>query len=116
MKTPVFKTSATVFLVKNKTGYRFDIMDGTKKARFTKVLKQKWTELLIFKCFTGKEAKPVIRINNTCWRIRRYAPDLTAYAAKTAPLTQRESMTGTIHWYAGNGVRIKQGLNILSNP
>jgi len=91
-------------------------MDGAKKARFTKVLKQKWTELLIFKCFTGKEAKPVIRINNTCWRIRRYAPDLTAYPAKTAPLAQGESMTGTIHWNAGNSVRIKQGLNILSNP
>ena len=91
-------------------------MDGTKKARFSKVLKQKWTELLIFKCFTGKDAKPVIRINDTCRRIRRYATDLTAYTAKTAPLAGREAVAGTVHWYAGNGVRIKQGLNVVSNP
>ena len=90
VKAPAFETAAAVFPVKNTAGYRFDIMDGTKKARFTKVLKQKWTELLIFNCFTGKEAKPVIRINNTCWQIRRYAPDLTAYSAKIAPVAGRE--------------------------
>ena len=52
VKAPAFETLATVFPVKNTAGYRFDIMDGTKKAWFTKVLKQKWAELLIFKCFT----------------------------------------------------------------
>jgi len=110
VKAPAFEALAAVFPVKNTAGYRFNIMDGTKKARFTKVLKQKWTELLIFKCFTGKQAKPVIRINNTCWRIRRYAPDLTAYSAKTAPLAGREAVTGTIHWNTGNSAQIKQSL------
>jgi len=47
MKVSVFKTPAAVFPVKKTTGYWFDIMDGTKKSGFTKVLKQKWTELLI---------------------------------------------------------------------
>ena len=115
MKASIFETFATVSPVKNTAGYGFDIMDGTKKTRFTKVLKQKWTELLIFKCFTGKDTKPVIRINNTCWRIRRYAPDLTAYSTEIAPLARREAVTDTVHWYAGNGVRIKQGLNVVSN-
>jgi len=54
VKATVFQASAKVFTVKNTAEYRFDIMDGTKKARFAKVLKQKWAELLIFKCFTGK--------------------------------------------------------------
>ncbi len=116
MKAPVLETSAAVFPVKNTAGYRFDIMNGTKKARFTKVLKQKWADLLIFECFTGKEAKPVIWINNTCWRIRRYAPDLTAYSAKIAPMAGWQRMTNTIHRYAGNGVQIKQSLNVVSNP
>jgi hypothetical protein len=70
VKAPVFETSAAVFPAENTAGDRFDIMDGTKKARFTEVLKQKWAELLIFKCVTGKQAKPVIRIGNTCWWIR----------------------------------------------
>jgi len=116
VKSPVLETSAAVFPVKNTAGYRFDIMDGTKKARFTKVLKQKWAELLIFKCVTGKQAKPVIRINNTCWRIRQYAPDLTAYPAKIAPMAGRETVTGIVHGYAGDGVGIEQGLNVVSNP
>ena len=116
MKAPVFETAAAVFPAKNTAGDRFDIMDGTKKARFTKVLKQKWAELLIFNCFTGKQAKPVIRINNTWWRIRRYAPDLTAYSAKIAPMSGRETVAGTVHGYAGNGVGIEQGLNVMSNP
>jgi len=70
VKAPVLETSAAVFPAKNTAGYRFDIMDGAKKARFTEVLKQKWAELLIFKGVTGKQAKPVIRISNTWWRIR----------------------------------------------
>ncbi|MBW2598150.1 MAG: hypothetical protein JRC55_05930, partial [Deltaproteobacteria bacterium] len=56
MKAPVFEASAAVFPAKNTAGYRFDIMDGAKKARFTEVLKQKWAELLIFKGVTGKQA------------------------------------------------------------
>jgi len=116
VKAPVSKASAAVFPVKNTTGYRFDIMDGAKKARFTEVLKQKWAELLVFKCVTGKQAKPVIRISNTWWRIRQYAPDLTAYSAKIAPMAGRETVTGTVHGYAGNSVRIKQNFNVVSNP
>ena len=116
MKAPVFETSAAVFSVKNTAGDRFDIMDGAKKARFTKVLKQKWTELLILKGFTGKQANPMIRIRNTWWRIRPYAPDLTAYSAKIAPMAGRETVTGTVHGYAGNGVGIEQGLNVVLNP
>ena len=92
------------------------MMDGTKKAGFTKILKQKWTELLIFKCFTGKEPKPVIRIDNPCRGVRRYAPDLTADAAQSAPLAGREAVTGFVHGYAGNGVRIKKALNVVANP
>jgi hypothetical protein len=115
VKAPVFETSETVFSVKKTAGYWFDIMDGTKKARFTKELKQKWAELLIFNCFTCKEAKPVIRINNTCRRIRRYAPDFTAYSAKSTPPAGRKVVTYTVHWYASNGIRIKQGLNVVSN-
>lgn len=116
MKAPVFETSAAVFPAKNTAGDRFNIMDGAKKARFTEVLKQKWAKLLIFNCFTGKQAKPVIRINNTWWRIRRYAPDLTADSAKIAPMAGREAVTGTVYGYAGNGVGIKQSLNVVSNP
>jgi hypothetical protein len=116
VKAPVLEASAAVFPVENTAGYRFDIMDGTKKALFTEVLRQKWAELLIFKCVTGKQAKPVIRIGNTCWRIRQYAPDLTAHSAKIAPMAGRKSVTGAIHGYAGNGVRIKQSLNVMSNP
>lgn len=116
MKASVFETSATIFPVKTTAGYGFDMMDGTKKTRFTKILKQKWAKLLISKCFTGKETKPVIRINNICWRIRRYASDLTAHAAKGAPLAGREAVMGFVHGYAGNGVGIKQGLNVVANP
>jgi hypothetical protein len=116
VKAPVVEASATVFPVKTTAGYGFDIVDGTKKARFTKILKQKWTELLIFNCFTGKEAKPVIRIDNTGWRIRRYPPDLTAYAAQGAPLARRKAVTGFVHGYAGNGVGVKQALNVVANP
>ena len=116
MKAPVLETSAAVFPVKNTAGDRFDMMDGTKKARFTKVLKQEWAELLVLKGFTGKQANPVIRISNTWRRIRPYAPDLAAYSAKIAPMAGREAVMGTIHRYAGNSVRIKQSLNIVSNP
>ena len=116
MKAPVFETSETVFSVKKTAGYWFDIMDGTKKARFTKELKQKWTELLILKGFTGKQANPVIRIRNTQWRIRPYAPYLTAYSAKIAPMAGRKAVVGAVYGDAGNGVGIEQGLNVLSNP
>jgi hypothetical protein len=39
VKSPVLETAAAVFPVKNTAGDRFDMMDGTKKTRFTKVLK-----------------------------------------------------------------------------
>ena len=116
VKAPVLEASAAVFPAKTTAGDRFDIMDGAKKARFTEVLEQKWAELLIFKGGTGKQAKPVIRISNTWCRIRPYAPDLTAYSAKIAPMAARETVTGIVHGYAGNGVGIEQGLNVVSNP
>ena len=105
-----------VFPVKHTAGDRFDMMDGTKKARFTKKLKQKWTKLLILKGFTGKQANPVIRIRNTRWRIRPYAPDLTAYSAKITPMAGRKAVVRAVYGDAGNGVGIEQGLNVVSNP
>ena len=91
-------------------------MNGTKKARFTKVLEKKRAELLIFKCFTGKKAEPVIRVNNTCWWIRGYASDLAAYATKAAPLPGREAVTGAVHGDTGNSMWIKQGLDVVPDP
>jgi len=44
VEAPVFKAPAAVFPVKNTAGYRFDIMDGAKKARFTKVSKPQMIE------------------------------------------------------------------------
>jgi hypothetical protein len=39
VKAPILETAAAVFSVESTAGYGFDIMNGTKKAGFAKILK-----------------------------------------------------------------------------
>jgi len=54
VKTPALEALATVFPVKNTAGYRFDIMDGTKKSAVHQSTETEMGRVVDFQVFHRK--------------------------------------------------------------
>jgi hypothetical protein len=98
------------------TACRFDVVNSTKKERFTKVLVQKRTQLLILQSITGEARGPMIRIDNARGWHWPYASNLAAKATKCTPLLSWKPVSLSVKRDTGDGCGIIVGLNIRSDP
>jgi len=106
------KAPATILLSEILTAHRLDGVNRAKVNWFPEVLEQEGAQLLIFHGPARQVSGPVIGIADSRGWYGWYAADLAAYAAKGAPLTDRERMGDAVEGNAGHGFRIVMGFDI----
>ena len=107
MQVATGKTVTTVRLVKFSASYRLNFVDSTEKERLTKVLKEKWAQLLIAHSSTGQISWPGIRIVNAGGGIGWYTTDLAAHSTERTPLIVDGLMSPAVQRDGGDGSRIE---------